>query len=65
MRENRRALGMLLTVKEVADLLRCSVATVWNWSAQGLIPRPVKIGGATRWRKSDLTRKVEGLKPVR
>jgi len=44
----------LLTVKEVAQALRVSVATVWRWSAAGELPPPIKICGSTRWRRADI-----------
>lgn len=45
----------LLTVGEVAELLRVSERAIWKWSASGQIPRPAKIGRAARWRASDLS----------
>lgn len=40
----------LLTVKEVAKLLGVSVRTVWEYTACGELPQPIKIGRKiTRW----------------
>jgi len=43
-----------LTVADVAERLTVSVPTIWRWAREGAIPSPVKIGGATRWKLSDL-----------
>lgn len=44
----------LLRAREVARLLAVSVRSVWRLAATGLIPAPVKVGGATRWRACDI-----------
>lgn len=44
----------LLTVRQVAETLSISVAGVWRGVKTGVLPRPIKIGGATRWRRTDL-----------
>lgn len=44
-----------LNVKEVAALLGASVSTIWRWSKEGTMPKPMKFGvQITRWKKSDL-----------
>lgn len=37
-----------------AEMLGCSRSTIWRWTCQGVIPRPIRIGGVMRWRHSDL-----------
>lgn len=44
----------LLTVRNVADVLRCSTMTVWRLSKKGQIPQPVKVGGMVRWKADSL-----------
>lgn len=44
----------LLRAREVARLLAVSVRSVWRLASTGLIPTPVKVGGATRWRARDI-----------
>jgi predicted DNA-binding transcriptional regulator AlpA len=44
----------LLSVRETAAAFGCSVATVWRWAADGTINQPLKIGGMTRWKQSDV-----------
>lgn len=44
----------LLTVDAVAELLSCSVRHVYRLSDAGKMPRPVKLGNANRWRRSEL-----------
>ena len=44
-----------LSVKQVAERFGVSVATIWRWSRDGVIPAPVRIStGCTRWRLNDL-----------
>jgi predicted DNA-binding transcriptional regulator AlpA len=44
----------LMTVRDVATLLKCGVATVWRNVQRGNLPQPVRFGGCTRWRRSDI-----------
>ena len=45
----------LLTVKEVAGLLKIHVRSVWRMAATGQIPEPIRLGPKTvRWRAVDL-----------
>ncbi|WP_300546569.1 helix-turn-helix domain-containing protein [Roseovarius sp.] len=55
----------LLSVKETARSLGCSVATVWRHAADGTISKPVKIGGMTRWPESEITALIESAKAER
>lgn len=43
----------LLTVNDVAKLLKLSVRSVWRLVAANLIVKPIKIGGSIRWRVED------------
>lgn len=54
----------LMTVEDIAKLLRVSVRTVWRLRRNGSLPRPVKIGGGVRWRMRDVKAWIEqGCKP--
>jgi predicted DNA-binding transcriptional regulator AlpA len=44
----------LLTDREAASILDCGRSTLWRWAAGGTIPKPLKIGGMSRWRQSDI-----------
>jgi len=44
----------LLKASEVADLLGIAERTVWRYRSSGELPAPVSIGGATRWRLTDI-----------
>lgn len=50
---------LLITAQEFADLMQLSVRTLWRLSSAGQIPEPVRIGGAVRWRRADVTFWVE------
>lgn len=44
----------LLSDHEVAEMLSCARSTLWRWAAEGVVPKPIKIGGTSRWRMSDI-----------
>lgn len=52
--------ALLADVKKVAEMLDVSVATIWRLVKRGQLAEPVKVGGATRWRMSDVMALVEG-----
>ena len=54
---------MLFTDAEVAAVMSVSRNTIWRWADQlEGFPQPVRIGGATRWRKADVDRYIANLK---
>ncbi len=42
---------VLIDVKAVGAMLGCSWRTVYRLADAGKLPRPVKVGRLTRWRK--------------
>ena len=44
----------IMTVREVAEFFGVSVSTIWRWAAEGTISKPIKVGGSTRWRRSEI-----------
>lgn len=44
----------LLTVRDVAAMLNLGVSTVWRQVRKEQLPRPVRVGGSTRWRRADI-----------
>jgi excisionase family DNA binding protein len=51
--------GELLTVREVADLLKVSVSTVERMTRRGEGPPSVKFGRSRRWLRRDVERWLE------
>ena len=45
---------MMMTCREVAEALGVSERSVWRWSATGVLPPPVQIGAARRWREQTI-----------
>jgi excisionase family DNA binding protein len=43
-----------MSVQELAQHFGCGVTTIWRWNAKGHIPKAIKIGGLTRWRRADI-----------
>lgn len=52
----------LVSVRDAASVYGCSVATVWRRVASGNMPRPIKIGGSTRWFESEILEHIEAAK---
>lgn len=50
---------ILVPAVEAAAMLSIGVSTLWREVKAKRLPEPVKIGGATRWRVSELLRAVE------
>ena len=53
--------AILISDNAAAALLGISRATFWRRVSDGTFPRPVKIGGATRWRRAELLAAVDRL----
>ncbi|HNT87895.1 MAG TPA: helix-turn-helix domain-containing protein [Candidatus Hydrogenedentes bacterium] len=49
----------LLSVGEAAVMLRLGKRTLYRLADVGAIPRPVKVGRATRWRRRELQEWVD------
>lgn len=54
MPEQQPLAKIFVTAAEAARLLSIGESTLWRLAGAGKVPQPVKIGGATRWRVSDL-----------
>ena len=57
--------ALLLKAQEVGEVLGVNKSTVWSWESSGRIPRPVRIGGCTRWRRSEIEQWVAAGTPGR
>ena len=55
----------LLSDREAATLLGCGRSTVWRWAANGTIQKPLKIGGMSRWPKSEIEAVIDRAKAQR
>ena len=51
--------SLTLDVKQVAQLLGLSRRSVYRLLDAGQIPKPLKLGSATRWRHKDIEQFVE------
>lgn len=49
----------LLTAKEVGAMLRISQASLYRRMADGTIPKPLKLGGLSRWPESEILAAVK------
>lgn len=55
----------LISLKAVAQRLSLSTRAVYRLIAAGDFPKPVKVGGSTRFYESDLASYLENLKNKR
>lgn len=44
----------LMTVREVAAMLKVSQRQVWKLTSAGRLPAPIRLGRSVRWRASDI-----------
>lgn len=52
----------LMTVREVAAVLKLHTRSVWRMAATGAIPAPIRLGEKTvRWRRVDLEKHLATL----
>lgn len=50
---------LLVRDTEAAKMLDIGRSTFWKAVSERRLPQPMKIGGLTRWRVSDLRRHIE------
>ena len=50
---------LALTAREVGQLLGCSERHIRRMRSAGKLPRPVKIGGAVRYKRNDIEKWLE------
>ena len=62
---SRQPADPLLSDRDTAALLGCGRSTVWRWTAEGVLPKPTKIGGMSRWRLSDIEAVIAKAEAVR
>ena len=51
----------LLKIKDCLKIIPVAQSTWWAGIKDGRFPKPVKIGGNTFWRYSDVMRVVQGI----
>jgi excisionase family DNA binding protein len=51
--------ALLLSDHTAAALLGISRATLWRQVNAGHLPKPIKLGGSTRWRRDELMTAIE------
>jgi len=55
----------LLTAREGAAELQISEPTYWRWVKNGILPKVVKLGGMSRWPRSEILAVIEQAKAQR
>lgn len=56
---------VLLTDKEVANVLQVHRATIWRRVKDGTLPQPIRIGNITRFPQSEIVAALEAAKQKR
>ncbi len=44
----------LLTIRELATILKVSQRSIWRLVASGQLVEPLRVGGSIRWRPDDI-----------
>jgi len=55
----------LMSAPEVAMMFCVSRRTLWRMAGGGRLPKPVKVGGMTRWMRSEVLATLEKLRRSR
>ncbi|SEK08199.1 hypothetical protein MAA5396_04769 [Marinovum algicola] len=55
----------LICDKDGAKMIGGSVSTFWRRVADGTIPKPIKIGGMSRWRQSWIEQVIQKAEAAR
>jgi excisionase family DNA binding protein len=55
----------LLTASDLAEMLSVTKRSIYRWTGDGTIPKPVKVGGKKIWRSSDIDQWVQWDCPER
>ena len=61
----RRPDCVLVSCRELAQMLSLSPRTVWRLLSAGKIPRPIRIGGSIRWAESTILAWLQADAPDR
>ena len=51
----------LLKCREVCERLSCASTTVHRWVNEGILPPPVRLGGSSRWKSTDIDECIANL----
>lgn len=46
--------------KQLAERFSVSRMTIWRWVKTGVLPKPHKFGGTTRWKLSEVEQHMAG-----
>ncbi len=63
-RTNQNPNDRLVDIKTVCFTLSRSKASIYRDIQRGSFPEPIKLGGSSRWRVSDLNRIIDPDAPV-
>ena len=56
----------MITVSDLARLLKMSKRNVWRLRSAGLLPMPVRLGASVRWRLVEIQKWIAaGCPPIR
>ncbi len=55
----------LIGVNSVAELIGGSPSTVWRRVKDGLLPKPIKFGGMTRWSRAEIEAVIDAALAAR
>ena len=57
-------LPQLLTINDVAEILKISQRSIWRLVASGKLVAPLRVGGSIRWKREDIREWIDsGCEP--
>lgn len=48
----------LMDVRQVAKCYSVTPNTIWRWCREGVLPKPAKFGGATKWSRRQIIQNI-------
>ncbi|WP_158640747.1 helix-turn-helix transcriptional regulator [Gemmobacter caeni] len=49
----------LYTIDDLCEIFHCAKSTIWRWVSSGTFPKPIKIGGLSRWTQAAVLGVIE------
>lgn len=57
-RKNKPALERLLKMSDLEEILQMKKSAIYQLIQEGKIPKPIKIGGSSRWEQGDIQQAI-------
>jgi predicted DNA-binding transcriptional regulator AlpA len=51
---NASEVSLMMSARAIAAMLGVSIRQVWRLNATGKLPRPIRLGGSVKWKKTEI-----------